>query len=163
MNEEYEIVIDVDPPYAGDVDVAMLGTIARHVLMGEQVPGPLDVGIWITNADELHTLNRTYRNVDRTTDVLSFGEAEDEESAPFFQAPDQPRHLGDLAISYPHVLQQAEEYGHSRDRELAYLLTHGLLHLLGYDHEDPDDAVEMQQHAEQHLQALGLTRDADGR
>ncbi|MBA3942970.1 MAG: rRNA maturation RNase YbeY [Herpetosiphonaceae bacterium] len=162
MPQEYDIVIDVDPPYAGEVEVGALAVIARQVLVDEQVAGPLDVGIWITNADELHTLNRRYRNVDRTTDVLSFGDAADEPLMPFFQTPEEPRHLGDLAISYEHVVQQAAEYDHSRERELAYLLTHGLLHLLGYDHEAPEDALTMRQHEEMHLQALGITRHAAG-
>lgn len=162
MHQAYDIVIDVDQPYAGEVDVGALAIVARQVLSGEQVTAPLDVGIWITNAAELHTLNRTYRNVDSATDVLSFGEEADEPLSPFFQTPDEPRHLGDLAISYDHVVQQAEEYGHSRERELAYLLTHGLLHLLGYDHEAPEAAIEMRQHEETHLQALGITRHADG-
>ncbi len=162
MHQEYDIVIDVDPPYTAEVDVGALATVARTVLVGEQVPGPLDVGIWITNADELHALNRTYRSVDSATDVLSFGEEADEPLVPFFHTPDEPRHLGDLAISYEHVARQAAEYGHSRERELAYLLTHGLLHLLGYDHEEPEATVEMRQHEETHLQALGITRQADG-
>ena len=132
--------------------------IARQVLRREGVQGPVDLGIWITNQDELQTLNRTFRGVDATTDVLSFGEDEDGESS-FVGAPDEVRHLGDVAISFPHVTAQAEEYGHTRARELAYLLTHGILHLLGYDHEDPADAQEMRAHEEAALGDLGITRD----
>lgn len=161
MNQEYEIVIEVDPPYVAEVPTALLEQVAREVLRGEAVAGPLDVSVWITNANELHTLNRTYRNVDRSTDVLSFGEDADDDDLPFVQVPDEPRHLGDLAISFEHVVEQAEEYGHSRQRELTYLLTHGLLHLLGYDHETPEEAAAMRSREEAFLGKLGLSRDSD--
>jgi probable rRNA maturation factor len=159
MEQEYAIVtIEVDEPYAPQIDAAALEQLTTHVLHGESVAGPVEVSIWITDEDELHTLNRTYRNVDASTDVLSFG-ADDDADTPFVSAPDQPRYLGDLAISFPHALRQAEEYGHSLQRELSYLLTHGLLHLLGYDHEQPDDARLMRGREEALLGALGITRE----
>lgn len=154
----YEIVIEVDPVYAAELDRQAVEQVAQQVLRREQVPGPLDVGIWITSEAELHTLNRTYRGVDHSTDVLSFGD--DADDAPFPAVPDAPRHLGDLAVSFPHVVRQAEEYGHSRARELSYLVTHGLLHLLGYDHELPEDAAVMRTREEALLTELGITRDA---
>jgi probable rRNA maturation factor len=155
----FDISIEVDPPYADEVDVELLAVVARTVLGRESVEPPADLGVWITNEEELHTLNRTFRDVDASTDVLSFGEEQDEES-PFVQAPESVPHLGDVAISFPHVVRQAEEYGHSRQRELAYLLTHGILHLLGYDHEDPEDAQEMRSHEEAALTDLQITRGA---
>ncbi len=160
MTNTFDIQIDVDEPFSADVDRADLERVARHVLQAEGVQPPGEVTIWITDEDELHALNRTYRNVDRSTDVLSFG-ADDDDT--FVGAPDQPHHLGDLAISFPHVVRQADEYGHSRQRELCYLVTHGLLHLLGYDHEQPDDAQRMRQREEAVLGTLGITREgADG-
>ncbi len=153
----FEISVEVDSPYAAEVDVELLTTVARAVLEREGAAAPADLGIWITNEDELRALNHTFRNVDSSTDVLSFGEAEDEDM-PFVQAPESVPHLGDVAISFPHVQRQAEEYGHSRQRELAYLLTHGILHLLGYDHEDPDDARDMRAHEEAALRDLQITR-----
>jgi len=153
----FEISVEVDPPYAAEVDVELLTTVAHAVLEREGVAAPADLGIWITNEDELHALNRTFRSVDSSTDVLSFGEGDDEDM-PFVQAPESVPHIGDVAISFPHVRRQAEEYGHSRQRELAYLLTHGILHLLGYDHEDPDDAREMRVHEEAALRDLQITR-----
>lgn len=152
--------IEVDEPYAADVDQPAIEQLVAHVLTGENVQPPVEVSLWITNEDELHSLNRTYRNVDSSTDVLSFGAADDETTA-FVQAPDQPRYLGDLAISFPHVIRQAEEYGHSRQRELSYLVTHGLLHLLGYDHMQPDEAQVMRGREEALLGALGITREAE--
>lgn len=157
----FEISIEVDPPYAAQVDVELLALVARTVLRHEGIAPPGDLGIWITNEEELHTLNRTFRNVDASTDVLSFGEAEEDDEQPFVQAPESMPHLGDVAISFPHVTRQAEEYGHSPRRELAYLLTHGILHLLGYDHEDPEGTQEMRSHEDAALNALQITRGAD--
>lgn len=155
--DHFDIVIDVDEPFEADVNRAELERVAQHVLQAEGVEPPVEVTIWITDEDELHALNRTYRDVDRSTDVLSFGADEDDA---FVAAPDQPRHLGDLAVSFPHVVRQADEYGHSRQRELSYLVTHGLLHLLGYDHEQPDDTQRMRGREEAVLAALGITRGA---
>ena len=151
-----DITIEVDPPFAGEIDSAFLVRVARQVLVRENMRGPVELGVWITNEDELQTLNRTYRGVDTTTDVLSF-EAGNFDAA-FVHAPEAVAHLGDIAISFPHVVRQAQEFGHSQARELAYLLTHGILHLLGYDHEDPVDARTMREHEEATLGDLGITR-----
>ena len=153
----FDIMIEVDPAYVGEVDAEHLIEVAVHVLLQEGIAGPLELGIWITNEGEIQTLNRTYRNVDSATDVLSFG-ADDDEDRPFVQAPGSVRHLGDIAISFPHVVRQAEEYGHSRERELSYLLVHGVLHLIGYDHEEAEDTKRMREHEETALGALGITR-----
>jgi len=155
--EPYDISIEVDPPYAGEVDLDVLTQIATSALRHQSVQGPLELGIWITNETEIQTLNRTYRGVDASTDVLSFGTEDDEGG--FVSPPESVRQLGDIAISFPHVVRQAEEYGHSRQRELAYLLVHGILHLLGYDHEDPAEAPAMRRHEEDVLVALGITRN----
>ncbi len=156
MDEQqtFDVAVEVDPPYAGAVDADTIVRVAQQVLRYEQETGPLELGVWITNEDELQVLNRTYRNKDKSTDVLSFGEAEDDEMT-FVFAPEAVRHLGDVAISYPHAVRQAEELGHSTERELSYLLAHGILHLLGYDHEEPDDAQLMREHEEA---ALGSER-----
>ncbi len=154
----FDITVEVDPPYAGEVDTALMIEVARQVLVHEDIEGPLDLGVWVTNEDELHRLNHAFRGVDTTTDVLSF--ATDDPPTSFVHGPpgEAVRHLGDIAISFPHVARQAEEYGHSRARELAYLLTHGILHLLGYDHEDAEDARLMREHEEAALGSLGITR-----
>ncbi|WP_043097266.1 rRNA maturation RNase YbeY [Kallotenue papyrolyticum] len=159
MSSEYVVHIDVDEAYAAEVDPAAIERLVTHVLRGEGVAAPAEVSIWITGAEEVQRLNRDYRGVDAPTDVLSFGA--EEGTAPFVTAPDQPRVLGDLAISYPHVVRQAEEYGHSRQRELSYLITHGLLHLLGYDHEQPEQARQMRAREETLLGALGIRRDVE--
>jgi probable rRNA maturation factor len=155
--DPYSVAIEIDDSYVAEVDSAAIEALVSHVLRGEGVAPPAEVSLWITDESEVQRLNREYRSLDAPTDVLSFGAEEDD--APFVAAPDQPRYLGDLAISFPHVARQAEEYGHSRQRELGYLVTHGLLHLLGYDHEQPDDARRMREREEVLLGALGITRD----
>jgi probable rRNA maturation factor len=157
MQDQIEITLDVDEQFEPLVDQNQIFTLARHVLRAEGITEPSEVSIWITDEAELHTLNRTYRGVDRSTDVLSFGT--DDTETPFVIAPGQPRPLGDLAISYSHVVRQAEEYGHSQRRELCYLITHGLLHLLGYDHEEPQDAQVMREREETLLAELGIQRE----
>lgn len=159
--DAYIVTVDVDEPYAPEVNADTLEELVGHVLRGEGVAAPAEVSIWITNEDELQTLNQNYRGKDSSTDVLSFGNEEDAET-PFVNAPDQPRYLGDLAISFPHVVRQAEEYGHGRERELSYLVTHGLLHLLGYDHEELAEAQVMRGREEALLGALGISRDERG-
>lgn len=84
--------------------------------------------------ERMHSMNKMYRNIDRTTDVLSF--ALNDESDEFEEEIDV---LGDIFISIPKMIEQSKEYGHSEKRELSFLIVHGLLHLLGYDHMNPED------------------------
>jgi probable rRNA maturation factor len=154
--EQFDIAVEIDPPYAAEVAADDIIAVTVQALRHEGAAPPLEVGVWITNESEIRTLNWTYRGMDSTTDVLSFGAEAGERSV--VQAPGAVRHLGDLAISYPHVVRQAEDYGHSRARELAYLVVHGTLHLLGYDHERAEDAAVMRAQEEAVLGGLGITR-----
>ena len=111
--------------------------VVQAVLEEEKIIHELYINITLTNNEEIHIINKQYRNVDRPTDVLSFPMYEREE-IPMLRKKDNifaEEILGDIIISIPKVKEQAEEYGHSFERELAYLTTHGMLHLLGYDHE----------------------------
>lgn len=92
----------------------------------------------LVDRDEIHTLNRDYRGVDRETDVITFA-LEDDDS---FRNP-EIRMLGDIYLCVPVAYEQAEIYGHSRIREICFLATHGILHLLGYDHMTEDEEKEM--------------------
>ena len=152
--------VQVNPPFESAVDAALIERAVATVLEAEQVAGEVEVSVLVADDATLHQLNRDYRSVDAPTDVLSFGDDEgDASAAPFVAPPDAPRYLGDIAISYERVLAQAEEYGHSPERELAYLVAHGTLHLLGYDHErGPDDAAAMREREEAAMERLGLTR-----
>ena len=98
-------------------------------------------------------LNRDYRNVDAPTDVLSFALNEGEEDIP-----EEETELGDIVINLDRAIQQAKEFGHSTEREVAYLSVHGFLHILGYDHYDPEEKKAMRKAEEDILSACGITR-----
>lgn len=94
-----------------------------------------EISITFTNNEEVHHLNKEYRNIDRPTDVLSF---------PFDNSFNLPvKMLGDIIISLEKAESQSEEYGHSFKREISFLIVHGILHLLGYDHHTPEEEKEM--------------------
>jgi len=103
------------------------------------------------NPEEIQTLNRDYRNKDTATDVLSFPVNNELATGPSIS-------LGDIVICVEVAQKQANEYGHNLDRELAFLLVHGMLHLLGYDHETPEDEAEMCAAQEDILAKLCITR-----
>jgi probable rRNA maturation factor len=114
-----------------------------------------EVSVSFVTDEEIHALNREYRGVDRPTDVLSFALTEGDA---FPDPVDELPMLGDIVISVPTALRQAQEYGHSKEREVGFLLVHGFLHLLGYDHDSEAAEREMFGLQEEVLNAVGLTR-----
>ena len=142
------------------VDRGLLREVARRAVAPEGLSGPHLLAIHLLDDDGLRAANRARRGVDAPTDVLSFpllprlqpGEPE------FALPPDAPQHLGDVLISYERAVAQAAEYGHPVERELCYLLVHGILHLLGYDHAAEDERRLMPQKEEAAAEPLGLTR-----
>ncbi len=112
-----------------------------------------DVCVLVTDAEEILRLNAGYRNIDRVTDVLTFPAWEGDA---ILCPPDG--YLGDIAICFERAQEQAEEYGHSLERELAFLSAHGALHLLGYDHMEPEDEKVMLARQEEILNELGYLR-----
>ena len=112
-----------------------------------------DVCVLITDAEEIQRLNSSYRHIDRVTDVLTFPAWEGDA---ILCPPDG--YLGDIAICFERAQEQAEEYGHSLERELAFLAVHGALHLLGYDHMEPDDERKMLAQQDEILNELGYHR-----
>jgi len=144
MSEEIEIAIKEE--FRELVDEGNVRNIAQRVLELENAPSPCEMSIVITDSETIHELNRDYRGIDSPTDVLSFclANEEEKESSPFILPPDDTTHLGEVIISYPQAIEQAAAQEHPIDRELTILLIHGILHLLGYDHEQLDDEVEMQ-------------------
>ena len=116
----------------------------------------VEVSVVLADDEYIHHLNRQYRGKDCPTDVLSFALNEGEEPA-FIDGPEEVL-LGDIIISIETAARQAEEYGHSLERELAYLTVHGVLHLLGYDHIIEDDKKEMRKEEEHILSLLGINR-----
>ena len=117
-----------------------------------------EVDITIVDDEEIHQLNRDYRNVDRPTDVLSFALDEDDEDEPELLE-GQLHLLGDIIISAESATRQAEEFGHGLEREIVYLAVHGLLHLLGYDHMVEEDKVIMRAKEEEALRAINLAEE----
>ena len=115
---------------------------------------PVYISLLLTGNDEIQVINREYREKDAPTDVISFAyhESDDFEIGPYDT-------LGDIVISLERVVEQAKEYNHSPKREFYYVLTHGLLHLLGYDHIEPEDKVVMRKKEEEILGKFGYTRE----
>ena len=105
-----------------------------------RLKGDFITDLTIVNNKEIHKINREFRNVDRPTDVISFA-FQDEESEKHLKG--APISLGQIIISYEKAEEQAKEYGHSLLREMSFLFTHGVLHLLGYDHMKKEDEVVM--------------------
>lgn len=119
------------------------------------------ISITLTTPEQIHKLNKEYRNVDKETDVLSFPmfEKEEIESIKNNQIKNKiPEVLGDIVISMQKVEEQAKEYGHSFKRELAYMLVHGFYHIMGYDHIKEEDKVKMRPKEENVLTKLKQTR-----
>jgi probable rRNA maturation factor len=125
------------------VDAHALERMAAHALAVEDVERPAELSVVFTGDAAIRELNRTYRDTDAATDVLSFSQAEGEA----FAVPDgETPHLGDVIISLETARRQADEHGLALQDEVAHLLVHGILHLLGYDHEAPDDEIVMRAH-----------------
>ena len=119
------------------------------------------VSITLTTPEHIHEINKQYRNVDRATDVLSFPMFEKDELDEKIKNNDFEHEdvLGDIVISIAKVEEQAKEYGHSFEREFAYMLVHGFYHLMGYDHIKEEDKAIMRPKEEKVLAKLGITRE----
>lgn len=127
-----------------------------------QRQGDFELDISIVDNPTIHQLNKDYRGIDRPTDVLSFAmedmvEADDFPAIIFPEGELRP-HLGDIIISYDKIIEQAEEYQHSFERELGFLVVHGFLHLNGYDHQTAEEEEEMFAIQEEVLKQYGLER-----
>ncbi|HZU07861.1 MAG TPA: rRNA maturation RNase YbeY [Chloroflexota bacterium] len=156
------ITVTIDPCVAGAPSPAWVRRVLAAALAAEGRVHGYAVDVRITDDAGIQALNRAHRGVDAPTDVLSFPLQPFAQGAPvperFAQPAGMPVHLGDIVLSWPRAVAQAAEYGHPVEREAAYLLVHGLLHLLGYDHEAPADAQVMRAREEAVLGALGLSR-----
>ena len=129
---------------------------AGDFLMGEEGidTDRAEISLTLVEPEEIKSLNAEYRNVDSVTDVLSFPQFEDKEQRPS----EGELCLGDVVICVERAQQQAEEYGHSFEREMVYLLVHSLLHLLGYDHMDDDEKAIMREKEEHVMEHVNLRR-----
>ena len=140
------------------VSAADVEAVRRAVLTVGRLYGAADAEVSVTLTDDahIHELNRIYRAVDRPTDVLSFALTESEEPEIVGAKPHEV--LGDLVISLERAQAQAEEYGHSALRELSFLTVHGMLHLLGYDHIEEGERLEMEEEQRHVMEELGIAR-----
>ncbi|HEY8345104.1 MAG TPA: rRNA maturation RNase YbeY [Bacillota bacterium] len=139
------------------IDEALLESLTRIVesVLSAHQKGESEVGIILTDRETIHQLNRDYRQVDAPTDVLSFALSEGDQEP---QAEFIPDLLGDVIICIPKAQEQAREYGHSFEREVLYLAVHGVLHLLGYDHQTAEEKQVMRAAEERFLTAQGWSR-----
>lgn len=124
-------------------------------LVGTENLSEAEVSITFVDDEAIMDLNRDHRGLHKPTDVLSFSQLEGEEMV---DLPEGPVLLGDIVVSLERCVEQAADYGHSFERELGFLVAHGMLHLMGYDHQTPEDEAEMMAKTEEILGGLGLTR-----
>lgn len=141
-----EIGIVVDEEFREVVDEKRAKEMALQVLKAEGVAKPYEVSLVFTDSETVQRLNRDYRGLDEPTDVLAFCMlAGQEADSSFVLPPDGVTHLGEVIISCPQAAEQARERGQQFERELALLIIHGMLHLLGYDHEEPEEESRMKE------------------
>ena len=138
----------------------LLYQVVNEVIAEEKLDMDPEISLLLVDDASIQELNRTYRGIDQPTDVLSFA-MEDEmagDEVPEFFVLEDNNILGDIVISLETAQRQAEEYGHSLEREIGFLTVHGMLHLLGYDHCAESDTREMRSKEEKILFRLGLSR-----
>ena len=162
----------VDLEYEAEEDLqldcgALANQVAEQVLQMEQFPYEAQINVVLTSEKEVQRVNLEFRDINAPTDVLSFpmipfpypGEYSIlEEDDSYVDLDTGELMLGDIMISVPRVIRQAEEYGHSIRREFCFLIAHSMLHLLGYDHMTQEEAKVMEEKQEAALQALSITR-----
>ena len=146
--------------------------IIREIILAsldyEECPYEAEVSVILTDNEGIREINRDYRQIDAPTDVLSFPMVDFEKESDFSHVEDAAEDyfdpetgelvLGDIIISVEKVIEQAEKYGHSKERELAFLTAHSMMHLFGYDHMEEDEAKVMEAKQREVLELLGITR-----
>ncbi len=135
----------------------MIIETAETALMLEGAKCDVDLSVVITDNENIREINNEQRNIDKATDVLSFPGYEKEDWE-IVKESDELIYIGDIVISKEKVVEQAEEYGHSFDREFCYLVAHGMLHLMGYDHMVDEDKIIMRSKEEEVMKKLNLER-----
>jgi probable rRNA maturation factor len=138
-DEEGPIVVQIDEAFEGEADTADIAAAVAATLAAEEQLG--EVTVVVTSDEAVAELNKQYRDTDGPTDVLSFP-AQDPTPG-FVVAPEMDEYLGDIIIALPYTRRQAERVGKSLRDELRLLAIHGTLHLLGYDHAEPEEEAEM--------------------
>ena len=160
---EEEVEVDFDFDYRQIAE-----KVINYCIEREKFPYEAEINLTLTDNEGIHIINKEYRDIDRATDVLSFPMLSYETPGDFsflmdendddFNPDTGEAILGDIIISVDKVRGQAEEYGHSELREFAFLITHSMLHLFGYDHMEPEEAKVMEDKQRQILDELSITR-----
>lgn len=163
INIDYEAEKKLDLPYE-----KIITEIVEEALDYENCPYEAEVNVVLTDNEEIRQMNREARNIDSATDVLSFPmidyeiasdfEHVEEAAEDYFNLESGELMLGDIMISVDKVEEQAEKYGHSITRELAFLVAHSMLHLCGYDHMEEDERLEMERKQNEILERRGYRR-----
>lgn len=160
FEEEGELKLDLECETLAE-------TVVEGVLDYEKCPYEAEVNLLLTMNKEIQEMNAEFRHIDRATDVLSFPMIDYEKAGEFvfleeddsyFNCDTGELMLGDIVISKEKVIAQAEEYGHTIKREYAFLIAHSMLHLLGYDHMEEQERLEMERKQKEILEQLGITR-----
>lgn len=162
------IAIECETEVSFDFDHEILAKdVIMYTMEHERFPYEAEVNVTLVDLDEIHRINREFRQIDRPTDVLSFpllsydvpGDfSRLEEDGDNFNPDTGEILLGDIILCVPRILEQAQEYGHSVRREFAFLIVHSMLHLFGYDHMTEADAACMEQKQHEILDRLQISR-----
>lgn len=167
INIEYETDKELKLDYEN-----IINRVINEAVDYAKCPYEAEVNVTLTDNGEIKKINAEYRNINNPTDVLSFpmlnfalpgdfdGISDELENdvEDYFNPDSGELMLGDIVVSVEKVVEQAEKYGHSQERELAFLVAHSMMHLFGYDHMEPDEAAVMESKQRQILDNLGITR-----
>ena len=161
IEDESELTINIDYEKIAD-------RVINEALDYEKCPYEVELNLLLNSNENIRKINNEYRNIDSPTDVLSFPMIEYEKPSDFSKLEDSTLDnfnpetgeliLGDIIISVPKIVEQAEKYGHSTEREFAFLVVHSMLHLFGYDHMEANDAKIMEAKQEEILNKLEIFR-----
>jgi probable rRNA maturation factor len=152
----HEINIDIEAPYRRRLTKKWLREVIDSTLAAQKINNPVELSLLVTGDEEVHKLNREYRGINSTTDVISFALSENTDGTEFITPPDRISRLGEVIISYPQAVSQARENRQTIKAELAWLVVHGLLHLLGYDHQDDKSEAAMRKREDKILREFDL-------
>lgn len=158
-------MIEIFDDTESGLDCQLIKEVFEEVRKEFSLPQNVYVELTVADGDTIREVNREYRNVDKVTDVLSFPNLEIKLPFNIEDYPDDvdmstgDLMLGEIMLCYDKAVEQSKEYGHSVERECAYLVLHGLLHLMGFDHIEESDRVVMRGEEEKILGAMGITRD----
>lgn len=164
------VIIEENTEFETDFDKQKTAEeVISHILEKEGCPWETEVDILITESEEVREYNKEYREIDKTTDVLSFPNLEWETPADFENVDEEELQmslnpetdlpiLGEICLNKDRIISQAEDYGHSVKREYAFLIAHSILHLLGYDHMEEDEAKVMEEKQKSYLEEIGIGR-----